>query len=190
MWRKYQARTAGGKPRPLLIKAISYVKEKGAALDIGAGALNDVDFLLSFADGFHEIVAVDKLPQFKKILVPNNIQFTYIETEIEKFDFPENHFNLISAQFVLPFIQKEEFDKVWERVNDALKPGGVFVGQLFGDRDDWAGRSGMTFHTKNDVDRLISKFEVISCDEIEYIEESNRKKHWHYFDLILKKPAR
>ena len=189
-WTAYQKRTASGKPRPLLVEALSYVKEKGAAMDLGAGALNDTQFLLDLENGFREIVAIDITPQFKELAVPPSIHFTYTQKRLEEYQFPIDHFDLISAQYVLPFISKDHFSKVWSSIHKALKTGGVFTGQLFGERDDWFGREGMTFHTKTDAEKLLGEFETIVFKEVEYTEENGRKKHWHYFDLIIKKQNR
>lgn len=186
-WAEYQRRTASGKPRPLLVEAFSHVRGKDAALDLGAGALNDTQFLLDLENGFREITAIDITPQFKELAVPSNVQFTYMQKRLEEYQFPTNHFDIISAQYILPFIPKDHFSNVWTSIHAALKTGGVFTGQLFGERDDWFGREGMTFHTKNEVEKLTSEFESLVCNEREYTEEGERKKHWHYFDFILKK---
>lgn len=186
-WTKYQQRTASGKPRPLLVEALSHVKEKEAALDIGAGALNDTQFLLSQEKSFREIVSIDITPQFKELTVPAGIQFSYIQGRLEDYRFPSNYFDLISAQYTLPFIPEDHFKEVWTNIHAALKENGIFTGQLFGERDDWFGKNGMTFHTKNEAEKLLNGFEIITFKEAEYTEESERKKHWHYFDLIIKK---
>ncbi len=186
-WTVYQKRTASGRPRPLLVEALSYVKEKGAAMDLGAGALNDTQFLLDLENGFREIVAIDITPQFKELSVPPNVQFSYVQKRLEEYQFPIDRFDLISAQYILPFIPKDDFNNIWMNIYAALKTGGVFTGQLFGEHDDWFGRENMTFHTKNEMGKLTSKFEPLVCNEREYTEENERKKHWHYFDFILKK---
>ena len=45
-WSQYIAKTKNKSPRPLLVRALSYVKNKNKALDLGAGALNDSRYLL------------------------------------------------------------------------------------------------------------------------------------------------
>lgn len=184
-WIEYQERTANGNPRQLLVEAISHTKKKDAALDIGAGALNDVQYLLN--QGFRKVIAVDQTPQFRQVSVPLSAHFVYNQKQFGEYEFPIGCFDLISAQFSLPFASKNQFGKIWTGIQNALKPNGIFVGQFFGVRDDWHGRMNILFHEKGEVDRLICKFDVIKREEQEYTENSSRKKHWHYFNLILRK---
>ena len=182
-WQEYQQRTAGGKPRPLLQEALQYVQRKGNALDLGAGALNDASFLVE--QGFGEVVAVDITPPFKAIDAESG-QFSYRQMPFSAYEFPAEHFDLISAQYSLPF-DNQGFQKVWKNIYGSLKKGGIFVGQLFSARDDWFGRSGMIFHSEAEVQSLSEQFEIIKQEEREYTEKEERAKHWHYFDLILMK---
>lgn len=184
-WTKYQERTASGKPRSLVIDALSHITEKEAALDLGAGALNEAQFLLE--QGFKEVVAVDLTPQFKTLSLPEGARFQYVQGSIESYDFPPGHFDLVSAQFTLPFLSKDAFERVWVGISQTLKPRGIFAGQLFGERDDWSSDSGMTFHSKEGVEELVKEYGTVICNEREYVEKDARAKHWHYFDLILRK---
>ncbi len=45
-WEEYYRRLKGKPPRPLLVKALAFVGNKHAALDLGAVALNDSIYLL------------------------------------------------------------------------------------------------------------------------------------------------
>lgn len=184
-WQKYQKRIMSGKPRPLLVEAVTYVKEKSAALDLGAGSLNDSEFLLR--ERFKEVIAVDLTPQFREVAVPVLSTFSYVQRQFNEYEFPSNHFDLVSAQYVLPFNSKEDFKKIWAHIRDALKTGGIFTGQLFGTRDSWFGKPDMIFHSESEITGLGHDFEVIKQQEREYTEQGDRKKHWHYFDLILRK---
>jgi len=80
-WKDYFERTKGKPPRPLLVKAIGLLKEKGNALDLGSGALNDSAFLLS--QGFSHVTAVDKVP---------------VAIEIAK-QFPKEKFEYVISSF-------------------------------------------------------------------------------------------
>lgn len=184
-WIKYQERTAGGKPRALLIKAVDQVSERVAALDLGAGALNESEYLVH--QGFKEIVAVDLTPQHRYFVIPPETQFKYVESTFDKYDFPKDYFNLISAQYSLPFTKKELFPGVWNAAREALKSGGIFTGQLFGLHDDWSADQNMTFHSKEEIQQLLEGFEILTLKEQEFTETETRGKHWHYFDIIARK---
>ncbi|HQU07978.1 MAG: hypothetical protein B7X04_00670 [Parcubacteria group bacterium 21-54-25] len=182
-WVVYQSRIT--KPRPLVTRALPYVKEKGVALDLGAGSLHDVELLLK--EGFKEVIAVDQTPQFREVSCPPESHFTYVEKRFGDYEFPSEHFDLVSAQLALPFVAPDEFKKLWSQIHNVLKTGGIFTGQFFSVRDDWFGKNDMTFHSEEEVHALAHGFEELVFEEQEYTEEIARKKHWHFFDLILRK---
>ncbi len=188
-WKEYFENTKNSNPRPLLTKAVKLVQKKNEALDLGSGAFNDVHFLLS--TGFNHIVAVDKVSvanDLLKKLLPT--QVSYVISRFEDFDFIKQNYDLINAQYSLPFINKHSFTDVYKKIIQSLKSGGVFTGQFFGDRDEWnTGISNMTFHTKNEALALLKGLNVIEFTE----EEKNgntaagKLKHWHVFHFIAVK---
>lgn len=110
-----------------------------------------------------------------------------MEKRFNDYDFPSNYFDLISTQFALPSASSDDFPKLWSRISDALKHGVVFTGQLFGLSDDWSTRADMTFHSTDAIHRLTREFEEILVEEKEYTEDEARQKHWHFYNLILRK---
>lgn len=188
-WKEYFEKTKNKGPRPLLVKAVEFVKEKEKALDLGSGAFNDVNYLLTA--GFNHVVAVDKVSvadEILKNLLPARVSYTI--SRFEDFEFVENNFDLINAQYSLPFIGKESFDKVFEKVIKSLKTGGVFVGQFFGDKDEWnTGDNKMTFHTKEETQTLLHGLKVLEFTEEE--KDGNTAagvlKHWHVFHFLVVK---
>ncbi len=187
-WKDYFESRKGKPPRPLLIKALSFVKNKDAALDFGAGTLNDIPLLLD--GGFKHVVALDKNDVTKLIgkELPKN-RFEYIVASFEEFDYGVNRFDLISAQFALPFINPASFDDVFEKIYQSLKQGGILVGQFFGDRDEWRDNPEMTFTSRARVDELLSRFKVMSLEEEERdsVTAVGEMKHWHIFNFIVEK---
>ena len=75
--------------------------------------------------------------------------------------------------------------------HESLVVGGIFAGQLLGNRDEWNNSSrNMTFHKKEEVERLFSSMEVIELSEEEKDEPTAIQptaKHWHIFHIIAKK---
>jgi hypothetical protein len=182
-WQAYQAKIT--KPRELLIRALPFVAQKEAALDLGAGSLYDSEILLK--EGFKEVLAVDQTPPFRELTIPEGARFEYKESQFEDYAFPHEHFDLLSAQYALPFVPPGAFDVVWSRAKGTLKHGGIFVGQLFGDRDDWQNNPEMTFHSIEAARDALADFEILSFEEREYVEKIARAKHWHFFDIIARK---
>lgn len=188
-WETYFKKHASRQPREQLIRAVSFCSSKGEALDLGAGTLVESAFLLQ--EGFSHVTAVDSSPQsieFAKHLDPE--KFTLKTESFADFILTPNTYDLIDAQFALPFHGPENFESFIKNIIDSLKHGGIFVGQFFGVRDEWnvPGKK-MAFQTKEEVTDLLSNLETI-----EFIEEekdgqtaAGNMKHWHVFNFIVRK---
>lgn len=180
MWKDYQQQTKDLPPRPLLVEALDYVHGK-KALDLGSGALNDARFLKE--KGF-DVVAVDSTP-------PENPPNYFVQSSFEDFTFP-GKFDLVSAQFSLPFTHRDKFPEVWKKVKNSLNQGGIFTGHFFGLEDEWnTPESTWTFHSLQEAMNLLDGFKIISFSE----ERRRRKtvggveKFWHVYHIIAKKMA-
>ena len=168
-WDAYYDQTAERKPRPSILEAIEAAPSRDKVLDLGAGVMSDSQFLLD--QGFNEVTAVDKVPTVEalaeeKILAAEGRLKVVIE-DFTDFDFQENMYDLINAQYSLSFVDKENFDTVFERMKNSLKEGGVFVGTLFGDKDSWAQREDMTCPTRDEFLALLQGMEILKFDEEE-----------------------
>ncbi len=187
-WQNYFEKTKSKPPRPLLVKALPFVKERRKALDLGSGALNDTVFLLK--QGFEHVTAVDREPVAKEIAaaLPAD-RFEYVIATFETFPFPTKTFDLVNAQYALPFIAPEKFAEVFANITNSLVEGGVFTGQLFGDRDGWSAKPGMTFHTLAQAKELLSGLEILSFEEEENDQPTAAgvMKHWHVFHFVGRK---
>lgn len=186
-WKEYQQQTSSGKPRTLLVEALAYVLTRDAALDLGAGALNEAQYLLN--NGFKNVIAVDITPQFKKVSIREGSYFEYFENSIEEYHFQLQYFDLISSQFSIPFVEKNQFPEIWRNITQSLKQGGVFCGQLFGKKDDWGNSGTIITHTSEEVLKMAENFEVLYFEEVEndFKTANGQQKHWHYFEIILRK---
>ena len=187
-WSEYANRTKGGNPRPLLVEALDYVKEKTAALDLGSGALNDAKFLIE--SGFVMTTALDAIRAPEEIVesVPRE-RFAYVNETFREYAFPEDSFDLINAQYSLPFIQPADFANIFPKIEKALKPGGIFVGNFFGDRDEWSDNPEMTFLTKKEAKEVFVSWDLIKFEEVEEKKKTAKGclKQWHLFNVITQK---
>ena len=192
-WLNYINITRNKRPRQLLVQALSEVKEREVALDLGSGALNDSRFLLS--QGFSQVVAVDsaisELQAFELLDVSDELlsHFKFINSTIENFVFSEAEYSLVNVQFVLPFINQEKLSEVLEKIKKSLKPGGIFVGQFFGVRDSWGDFLQVGVMNEEEARNNLAGLEIIYFAEEEKNEEAAAKaiKHWHTFNFIVKK---
>lgn len=189
-WSQYINITKNKAPRRLLVRAVQYVKDKKAALDLGAGAFNDSKYLLEL--GFEKVIAVDI--EVNSDLVSDMAKkyedtFVFEKIKIEDYCFRENNFNLVNAQFVLSFIKKEKIIKVLNDIKKSLKNEGIFVGQFFGLKDSWNGRKDISAYGEEEVRRFFRGLEIIYFQEEEKdgLTAMGGQKHWHIYNFIARK---
>ena len=187
-WPNYFEDTKNYPPAPLLIKALEYVRIKNKALDIGGGGtLKDTKFLLS--QGF-ETTILDK----EKVVETaarkiKSAKLKFFITDFVDFDFPQNEYDIAAAIYSLPFVQRNEFPEVFNRIKRSIVKGGIFCGQFFGDRDGWNLNKTLTFLTKEKARSLLEGMDIIVFEEKEFDGKTADRapKHWHVFDIIARK---
>ena len=192
-WDDYYQKIQGRAPRPLLMEVLNLFDRDAPqnsrdAIDLGCGDGTETIALLGRG---WKVLAIDGEPaSIKRLLekLPGN-GHPHLQTRIAKFEelvLPLA--DLIHASFSLPFCQPAYFDAFWEKIVNAVKPGGRFAGQLFGVNDSWANETDMTFHTSEQVREMMRKFEVESFVELEEDgQAASGPKHWHLFTVIVKK---
>ncbi|HKV89186.1 MAG TPA: class I SAM-dependent methyltransferase [Candidatus Dormibacteraeota bacterium] len=181
------AATAGQPPWPSLQRAAALFPRPGEALDIGAGAGRDTRHLL---EGGWRVTAVDSSPSAIEALgrLPQrNLRIVASAAQ----DFAPSSYDLVNAQFSLPFVAPAAFEPTVERMKCCVKPGGVLAMTFFGPHDEWnTPDSRLTFTTRQEIERLFAGWELIELTEA---EEDGRvatggPKHWHTFQLIARRP--
>lgn len=186
-WKEFYELTKNDPPSSLLVKALGYVNQKGKAIDIGGGALKDTRYLLD--QGF-DVTVVDKeelMMKAAELIYSDKVH--PVVSSFADFDFPEDTFDIASAMFALPFNPPDTFDAVLEKIKKSLALGGIFCGQFFGDRDEWASNPTMTFHTREQAERALADLERIELTEKEWDGKlaNGTPKHWHVFHFIARK---
>lgn len=186
-------------PRPALLWALESLKyEQGQekfALDLGCGTGRDTLYLLE--KGW-TVIALDNEPAALLNLVE---KFAALEEGTQKLipyvgnfetdPFPQN-LQLINASYAIPFCHPQYFADVWQKIINSLDLNGRFVGQFFGPQDSWSNNSNMTFHSKEDLLKLLEPHFII-----EYWGEENRDgftkegefKHWQVFHVVATKKS-
>jgi tellurite methyltransferase len=186
-WQAFYENAKEYPPSPLLVRALSFVEHKEKAIELGGGALNDARFLLTH--GF-DVTDLDKeklKPEFTKGLDPK--KFHLIVSSFADFNFPTDEYDLASAMFSLPFNPPDTFDRVFESVKKSLHVGGIFCGNLFGERDGWRKESTMTSHTETEAKKLLADMETVAFGPREWDGKlaDGTPKHWHTYNFIARK---
>jgi tellurite methyltransferase len=189
-WVGYYDEQGDREPRDLLLDVLARFDREGRvgeAVDLGAGqgiesaellrrgwAVTAID---AESDGIRRLGerAGDVGPRLRTLV-----------SRIEDAEWPR--VDLVHAAYSLPFCRPQAFPGVWRRILDSLRPGGRFVGELFGDRDTWASTEpDMTFFVEADAHALFDGLEVESFDEEESDDEGwDEMKHWHVFHAIAR----
>lgn len=196
-WASYYRKTGQRPPRATLLAALDrFDAEPGAnaarfAVDLGCGSGRDAVEMLRRG---WRVLAIDAEPSAIGQLRARDEAAGHdrLETKVARFedtDWPAA--DLVNASFALPLCPPERFAELWARIVGSLKPGGRVAGQLYGPRDSWAGRPGMTFADRATVDRLLDGLAVEMLDEEEDDSTTPRgeAKHWHIFHIVARKPA-
>lgn len=188
-WSTYNKVHASRKPREQLVRAVSFCNAKEEALDLGAGTLIESAYLLE--SGFAHVTAVDSNEQsqeFAKKFPKDGFQL--ITSSFQELDFEQEKYDVVNAQYALPFYGPTDFDGFIAKIIGSLKKGGIFVGQFFGVNDGWnTSESKLAFQTKDEVLNFLKHFELIECTEEEKdgTTAAGNTKHWHVFHFIAKK---
>jgi len=178
-------------PRPLLLRAAQAAATKDHALDAGAGALNATKYLLSA--GFERVTAFDSAPASQKAAAElASEQVSFVPARYEDFPYPDGVFDLVNAEFSLPFVSGGDIAAVLAGLLGSVRPGGIFTGQLFGPHDSWnVPGSGMNFHTRAEVVQLFTGWTLLELNEEDHpgTTKLGEPKHWHIFHILARKPA-
>lgn len=186
---KYYDNTENEMPNYTVKKFIELNVEPGNAVELGCGAGRDTVYLIR--NGWN-VLAIDREDVetriVSKLLVEELEQFEFFKQRFE--DIELGNSNLVVANFSLPFCNKNDFKKLWAKINHSILKDGYFVGNFLGDKDEWKiAKEKMTFLTKDQVMELFRNFEIVEFKEVERdgLTGLGKMKHWHIFNVIAKK---
>lgn len=196
-WSGYFQVVVGKPARETLLRALELFEREPLpqgglprfAVDLGCGEGRDTLELLRRG---WRVLATDAHPEAFEHLRPRvqgdaRLRLQMLALPFSKLNIPMADF--VNASFALPFCEAEEFPRLWRRIVRAVRPGGRFAGQFFGDRDDWA-RCGDRVHmTRAQVEECLREFDLELFDEEEKEEAmaDGTVKHWHVFHVVGRK---
>lgn len=189
-WASYHRATRGRQPRPLFERAVATLGSEPTgrrAIELGFGDGTETRALL--AQGWR-VLAVDAEPTAAEHLradLPDEYaaRLDVVTERLEDVSLPSA--DLVFASYSLPFCPPDRFDAMWDGITEALRPRGLFAGELFGDHDSWSGDRSMTFVARERLDGLLSGFEVLTLEEEDGPGDSFvGPKHWHVFHVVAR----
>lgn len=191
-WSAYYEKLRERPPRRTLVTALDRFGADAAgslAVDLGCGDGRDVVEMLRRG---WRVVAVDNEPEALRQLqarpLPPGHELTPIQARFEDVPMPLG-VRLVNSSFAMPLCEPEAFRRLWDRIRDALPPGGRFSGQWYGPRDTWAGRPGMTFVSREEALALLAglELEMFEEEEDDGVTPRGNAKHWHIFHIVARK---
>ena len=191
-WAEFYDAVAERPPHDTVVEALDQFDREGRrgfAVDLGCGDGRETVELVRRG---WRVLAIDAEPEAIARLRARP-GLADVETAVARFEdatWPD--VDLVNAGFSLPFCPPEHFGAVWARIAASIRPGGRFSGQLFGDRDEWAGEREMTFMTRAEAESLLAGFELERFDEVEADGQTalGEPKHWHVFHVVARRPDR
>ena len=193
-WAAYYQQLRDRPPRRTLVTALDNFGEPPAdalAVDLGCGDGRDIVELLRRG---WRVVAVDSEPEALRQLAARNLpggeRISPVEARFEDIPLPLG-VRLVNSSFAMPLCEPEAFHALWERIREALPPGGRFSGQWYGLRDSWRGRPGMTFLDKDEARALLAglHIEMFEEEDANGVTPRGNPKHGHIFHVVARKPA-
>jgi len=193
-WASYYEKTGERPPRETLLFALDRCDAEAVAgprfaVDLGCGSGRDTIEILRRG---WRVLAIDGEPAaIEKLMarddLPPGAELTGHVARFEDATWP--NCDLVNSSFALPLMAAQDFPAVWQRITGSLNPGGRIACQLYGPRDSWAGRPGMTFHDRAAVDALLAGLEVEMLREEEDDSTTVRgeDKHWHIFHIVARR---
>lgn len=186
-WAEYYEAMRGRPPRKNLLAALDVRGDTppGDAIDLGAG--DGIDSIELARRGW-QVTAIDADAGLSEHL-RGVAGVTAKQRDFAQIDeLPAS--DLLFAGFALPFCPPAHFETMWEAIRECLRPGAYLAVEFFGTGDEWAGRAGMTFHTRGQLERMLHGLDIVQLDEDERDGLSfDGPKHWHVFHVIARQPG-
>jgi tellurite methyltransferase len=188
-WRDYYTATAGRPPRPTLLFALDRFAAPGRAADLGCGDGRDTIELLRRG---WSVMAIDSEPDaIARLRARSDLPpAAVLDARCARFEDADwGEVALVNASFALPICPPERFAALWAKITRSLCSGGRFAGQLYGTRDSWAERRGMTFLDRDTALRLLDAYavELFEEEESDSVTPRGEKKHWHIYHVVARK---
>ena len=170
--------------RNFFLKKYNEKLNGNTAIDLGCGAGNDTDFLIS--KGF-QVTAIDSEEQVKEILDSKNIDKEYLDViigDFSKIEIPKA--DLILANMSLFFV-KDNFEEFLKNLITKINAGGFVVANFLGNEDDWKRRQ--TTIEKEKLLDFFKDFDINYFSEEKYYSKTalGENKFWHVYTIMAQK---
>ena len=172
-------------PFPILEMALEKTVDRSNALDIGSDTSLEVRRMIEA--GFEQITAIDQVCCEDLYKLDSDI-VTIEKCLVEEYKFLQDAFDLVSALFVLPFVQRQQLARVVTDIASSLKKGGIFVATFFGEKDFRAGDVRVNTLTDAEINYLVRDMKILRVHEFEGLGNAfGREEDVHVYRYITQK---
>ena len=151
------------------------------AIDLGCGAGNDTEFLIS--KGF-KVTAIDSQEEVKEFFSNKDLNkenLNLIVEDFSKVDLPKA--DLILANMSLFFV-KDNFEEFLRKSLEKVNKNGFIVANFLGKEDEWNGNK--TTIEKDELLSYFKDFKMYYFSEEMYYKDTARgiNKFWHVYTIM------
>ncbi len=167
---------------PFYGRVLPYLQPGSTVLDAGAGLGTGAQFM---ADRGFDVTALEPDPELFGLLLERNyqaIQGRFIDAPLDDFD-------AVLTVFSLFFVPESEWNSSWLRLSSALRNGGIWGGQILGERDEWAATQPVSTLSREQIGEMLSGWEILEWQEFERPGRTawGAEKQWHIHHIIARK---
>ena len=186
--KEYYKATINKKPSGLIrnffLKKYNEKLNGNTAIDLGCGAGNDTEFLIS--KGF-KVTAIDSQEEVKEFFDNNNFdksKYELIIDDFSKVELPKA--DLILANMSLFFV-KDNFEEFLKNLLGKVNKKGFVVANFLGKEDDWNGTK--TTIEKEKLLEYFKYFDINYFSEEKYYSKTalGENKFWHVYTVMAQK---
>lgn len=193
-WTAFNRAALGRPPRELLRRALGLAAltgtSSGVAVDLGCGSGGDALELLRQGWTVHAVDADGPSLRLLAQRVPAEARARLHLHEAAFQDFVLPRCDLVWAGFSLPFCPAAAWPALWQRIVEALAPGGRFAGDLFGERHAFGVHDDVMLLGEARVRGLLATLDLEAFDIEDGVRPSGgRVTRWHAFGIIARKPG-
>lgn len=159
----------------------------GLAYDLGCGQGKATLWL---AEKGWNVVAVDQEPEGLEELrdrLPPDAKVEVMQAPMESLQLKPC--DLVLMNFSWFFVPEPGFSQIGEQWQAAIRPGGIWMGQILGPEDSWVER-GYTTRTRAEVESCFAGWHLHHLEEVCRPGKTvtGDSKHWHVFHVLAQRP--